>query len=254
MQMTDAFDLRGRKAIVTGGGGGIGSALTEALFQSGADVAIIGRSESLVQAASVIGSPDRPVHAVRGNLNDREAVPRIFEEAVGMLGGLDILVTGHGIVRAGDSADFDLKSWDETIESNLNSVFELCQLAAARMIAQGSGKIITIASMLSFSGGLRAAAYAASKGGLAQLTKALANEWAPKGINVNAIAPGYIKTTLNRHIWEDSVRNQQILARLPSGRWGMPADVKGAVVFLASAASDYVHGVVLPVDGGWLAR
>jgi 2-deoxy-D-gluconate 3-dehydrogenase len=252
--MTSAFDLGGRKAIVTGGGGGIGGGLAEALYDAGADVAIVGRSETAVQAATRIGSADRPVHAVLGDLNDRRDLPRVFEEAVALLGGLDILVLSHGIVKAGDSLDFELENWDETVESNLNSVFQLCQLAAKRMIPAGHGKIITIASMLSVGGGLKAAAYAASKGGVAQMTKALANEWAPKGVNVNAIAPGYIQTSLNQHIWKDPVRNQQVLARLPSGRWGNPADLKGAVVFLASPASDYIHGIVLPVDGGWLSR
>jgi 2-deoxy-D-gluconate 3-dehydrogenase len=252
--MNDAFSFTGRRAIVTGGGGGIGGAIAEAFFQSGADVAIVGRSDSIDTAAMRIGSNDRPVRAVRGDLNDRKDLPRMFDEAASRLGGVDILVTSHGHVKAGDSIDYEMDGWDETVESNLNSVFRLCQLAAARMIPQGRGKIITIASMLSFGGGLKAAAYAASKGGVAQLTKALANEWAPKRVNVNAIAPGYIQTNLNRHIWQDPVRNQQILARLPSGRWGNPDDLKGAAVFLASSASDYVHGIVLPVDGGWLSR
>src|SRR5262249_41065904 len=158
----------------------------------------------------------------------------IFDRAVAALDGIDILVVCHGSVKAGDSLDYSLADWDATLESNLSSVFRLCQLAGERMIPQGRGKIITVASMLSFSGGLRAEAYAASKGGLAQLTKALSNEWAPKGINVNAIAPGYVQTKMNRHIWQDPTRNQQILARLPSGRWGTPEDLKGAVVFLAS--------------------
>ena len=148
-----------------------------------------------------------------------------------------------------------LDDWDDTLEVNLTSVFELCRLAGTSMVQRGEGKIVTVASMLSFQGGFRAAAYAAAKGGVAQLTKALANEWAPHGVNVNAIAPGYVKTGLNRHIWrDDPVRSEAVLARLPAGRWGDPADLAGAVVFLASAASDYVHGIVLPVDGGWLAR
>jgi 2-deoxy-D-gluconate 3-dehydrogenase len=252
--MLEAFALTNLKAIVTGGGGGIGSALAEALYAAGADVAIIGRSDSINSAAVQIGSPERPVITVQANLSDRKALAQAFDEAVGKLGGIDILVPCHGIVKAGDSVEYDLDTWDETVDSNLNSVFQLCQLAGRRMIAQGHGKIITIASMLSFSGGLKAAAYAASKGGVAQLTKALANEWAAKGVNVNAIAPGYIRTKLNQHIWKDPVRNEQILARLPSARWGDPTDMKGAVVFLASSASDYVHGIVLPVDGGWLSR
>ena len=250
----DLFSLTGRKAIVTGGGSGIGAGLAEGLFQAGADVAIIGRSDKADHMAAKIGSAKRPVHAIRGDLTDRDALPAAFDQAVARLGGIDILVVCHGMVKAGDSVDYDPAAWDETMEANLNSVFRLCQLAGASMIGQGRGKIITIASMLSFGGGLRAAAYAASKGGITQLTKALANEWAPKGVNVNSIAPGYIKTALNQHIWQDPARYDQVLARLPSGRWGTPADLMGAVIFLASPASDYVHGVVLPVDGGWLSR
>jgi 2-deoxy-D-gluconate 3-dehydrogenase len=247
------FSLEGRRAIVTGGGGDIGGGLTSALAEAGATVAIIGRSDDLAETAAGLGGKGR-VHAVRGDLSDRDATKAIFDEAVGVLGGLDILVACHGLVKAGDVLTYEQADWDATLEANLTSVFRLCQLAGERMIEQGRGKIITIASMLTFFGGFRAAAYAASKGGLGQFTKALANEWAPKGINVNAIAPGYIQTKMNRHIWQDPTRNQQILARLPSGRWGTPADLKGAVVFLASPASDYLHGVILPVDGGFLAR
>jgi 2-deoxy-D-gluconate 3-dehydrogenase len=248
------FSLAGRKAIVTGGGGGIGVGLAEALYEAGADVAIVSRSDKADKAAAAIGKPARPVHAVRGDLNDRKALPKAFEDAVGKLGGIDILVNCHGSVASGDAENYDLAAWDEVVESNLTSVFELCQLAGRQMLAKGRGKIINIASMLSFGGGLKVVAYAASKGGVAQLTKALANEWAPKGINVNAIAPGYIRTNLNKHVWSDPVRNPQILARLPSGRWGEAADLKGAMVFLAAPASDYVHGILLPVDGGWLSR
>jgi 2-deoxy-D-gluconate 3-dehydrogenase len=250
----DAFRLDGRRAVVTGGGGAIGAALSAGLVEAGADVAIIGRSEGVHAAAAKIGTPARPVHAVIGDLTDRAALPVAFEAAVAALGGIDILVACHGMVKSSESLAVSAALWDETVESNLNSVFFLCQLAGAKMLAQGRGKIITIASMLSFGGGLRAAAYAAAKGGVAQMTKALANEWSGKGVNVNAIAPGYIKTKLNQHVWSDPVRHEQILARLPSGRWGEPDDLKGAVVFLASSASDYVHGIVLPVDGGWLAR
>jgi 2-dehydro-3-deoxy-D-gluconate 5-dehydrogenase len=252
--MLEQFSLEGRRAVVTGGGGAIGSALSAALYEAGADVAIVGRSDTVYSAAASVGKPERPLHAVKCELTDRTALRVGFAEAVAKLGGIDILIACHGIVNAGDSISLEAAIWDETLESNLNSVFMLCQLAGAPMLAQGHGKIITIASMLSFGGGLRAAAYAASKGGVAQLTKALANEWSSKGINVNAIAPGYVKTKLNQHIWTDPVRSEQILARLPCGRWGEPDDLKGAAVFLASSASDYVHGIVLPVDGGWLAR
>lgn len=252
--MLEPFSLAGRRAVVTGGGGAIGSALSAALYAAEADVVIIGRSDSVYSAAAAVGKPERPVQAVLCELTDRTALREGFAEALEKLGGIDILVACHGVVNAGDSISLEAAIWDETVESNLNSVFMLCQLAGAPMLAQGYGKIITIASMLSFGGGLRAAAYAASKGGVAQLTKALANEWSAKGVNVNSIAPGYVKTNLNRHIWTDPVRTEQVLARLPCGRWGEPDDLKGAVVFLASAASDYVHGIVLPVDGGWLAR
>jgi 2-dehydro-3-deoxy-D-gluconate 5-dehydrogenase len=252
--LLDAFNLEGRRAVVTGGGGGLGGAMAEALYQAGADVAIIGHSDTIVETAARIGSSSRPVHTVRCDLTDRQALVERFEEAVAKLEGIDILVTSHGIVLASDSADASMEEWDKSLEINLNSVFALCQLSGKRMIAQGRGKIINIASMLSFSGGFRVAAYAASKGGVSQLTKALANEWSSKGVNVNAIAPGYVRTRLNRHVWTDPVRSEQILVRIPAGRWGEPDDMKGAVVFLASSASDYIHGAVLPVDGGFLAR
>ena len=244
------FDLSGRRALVTGGGGGIGLGISEALAGAGARVAVLGRSDAADEAAARVGGT-----AVRADLSDRDALRRGFEAAVESLGGLDILVTSHGTLHPAAALETSLEDWDATIEVNLTSVFELCRLAGALMVPRGAGKIVTIASMLSFQGGFRAAAYSASKGGVAQLTKALANEWAPRGVNVNAIAPGYVKTPLNEHIWrDDSERSKAILARLPAGRWGEPADLSGAVVFLASPASDYVHGIVLPVDGGWLAR
>jgi 2-dehydro-3-deoxy-D-gluconate 5-dehydrogenase len=244
------FDVSGRRALVTGGAGGIGLGISEALAGAGARVAVLGRTDAADKAAAHVGG-----NAVRADLSDRDALRRGFEAAVETLGGLDILVTSHGTLHAGPTLETSLEEWDDTIEVNLTSVFELCLLAGQPMVQRGAGKIITIASMLSFQGGFRAAAYSASKGGVAQLTKALANEWAPHGVNVNAIAPGYVKTPLNRHIWrDDPARSEAILARLPAGRWGEPADLAGAVVFLASAASDYVHGVVLPVDGGWLGR
>ena len=244
------FQLSGRRAIVTGGGGGIGGAIVDALAGAGAHVAVLGRSETTAAAATRVDGI-----AVQVDLADRPRLRRGFDEAVEALGGLDVLVASHGTVHAAPALDLGLDDWDDTVEVNLTSVFELCRLAGALMVPRGAGKIVTIASMLSFQGGFGAAAYAASKGGIAQLTKALANEWAPHGVNVNAIAPGYVKTALNRHIWHDDPRRgEAILSRLPAGRWGEPGDLAGAAVFLASAASDYVHGVVLPVDGGWLAR
>lgn len=248
--MGDLFDLSGRRALVTGGGGGIGRGLARALVDAGASVAVLGRSDRTDEAAAEVGGI-----AVRADLADRDDLRRGFDEAVEQLGGLDILVASHGIGRAADALDHDLADWDEVIEVNLTATFELCQLAGRIMVEQGSGKIVNIASVLSFQGGVRVSSYAASKGGVSQLTMALANEWAPHGVNVNAIAPGYVKTALNARIWrDDPVRTAQIDARIPAGRWGEPADIGGAVVFLSSAASDYVHGVTLPVDGGWLSR
>lgn len=250
MTAGDLFQLTGRRALVTGGGGGIGGGIAEALAGAGARVAVLGRSDTVRATAARIDGI-----AVRADLSDRADLRRSFDEAVGALGGIDVLVTSHGTLDAGPALDAELEGWDDTVEVNLTSVYELCRLAAREMVPRGSGKIITIASMLSFQGGFRAASYAASKGGVAQLTKALANEWAPHGVNVNSIAPGYVKSALNSHIWlDDPDRSASVLARLPAGRWGEPADLGGAAVFLASAASDYVHGIVLPVDGGWLAR
>lgn len=244
------FDLAGRRALVTGGGGGLGAGMAEALAAAGARVAVLGRSETASETAARVGGV-----AVRADLADRGELRRGFAEAVEALGGLDVLVAGHGTLHAGPALELGLDAWDDTLEVNLTSVFALCRLAGELMVPRGAGKIVTVASMLSFQGGLNASAYAASKGGVAQLTKALANEWAPHGVNVNAIAPGYVKTALNRHIWhDDPARSEAVLARLPAGRWGEPSDLAGAVVFLASPASDYVHGIVLPVDGGWLTR
>jgi len=244
------FDLTGRRALVTGGGGGIGRGIARALVDAGARVAILGRSDSADEAAAELGGI-----AVRADLTDRDALRGGFEEAVAGLGGLDILVNSHGIGRASDAVDHDLGDWDEVIEVNLTATFELCQLAGRIMVAQCSGKIVNVASVMSFQGGFRISSYAASKGGVSQLTMALANEWAPHGVNVNAIAPGYVKTALNARIWrDDPERTEQINVRIPAGRWGEPADMGGAVVFLSSAASDYVQGVTLPVDGGWLSR
>jgi len=248
--MAGLFDLTGRRALVTGGGGGIGRGLARALADAGASVAVLGRSGSADKTATELGAI-----AVRADLADRDDLRRGFDEAVAGLGGLDVLVASHGIGRAADAVEHDLADWDEVIEVNLTATFELCRLAGRIMIPQGSGKIVNIASLLSFQGGLRVSSYAASKGGVSQLTMALANEWAPHGVNVNAIAPGYVKTALNERIWrDDPERTEQITVRIPAGRWGEPADIGGAVVFLSSSASDYVQGVTLPVDGGWLSR
>jgi 2-deoxy-D-gluconate 3-dehydrogenase len=250
MAAAGLFDLTGRRALVTGGGGGIGQALTRALAEAGATVAVLGRSESADEIAAELGGV-----AVRADLTDRAGLRRGFDEAVERLGGLDVLVNSHGIGRASEAVDHDLADWDDVIELNLTATFELCQLAGRLMLERASGKIVNIASVTSFQGGLRVSSYAASKGGVATLTMALANEWAPHGVNVNAIAPGYFKTNLNARIWrDDPERTAQITARIPAGRWGEPSELGGAVVFLSSAASDYVHGAILAVDGGWLGR
>ena len=248
----DRFDLTGRCALVTGGGGGLGRGMAAALAEAGATVALLGRSESVETAAAELGTP---AVAVRADLADRTDLRRGFDDAVEALGGIDILVTSHGIGRPSDAVDHELADWDAVIETNLTATFELCRRAGRIMVDRGSGKIVNIASITSFQGGYRVASYAASKGGVALLTMALANEWARDGVNVNAIAPGYMKTQLNARIWRDDLeRSEQIVARIPAGRWGEPTDLAGAVVFLSSAASDYVHGVILPVDGGWLSR
>lgn len=250
MNLTHQFSLAGRRALVTGGGSGLGRAMVEGLGDAGARVAVLGRSENVDETAKALGAI-----AVRTDLIDRVDLQRGFNEAVERLGRLDVIVISHGDVHAGPAIEHPLDRWDEVIEGNLTAVFELCQLAGRVFLAQGYGKIVNIASMLSFFGGLNAVSYAASKGGGAQLTKAPANEWAGRSVNVNAIAPGYLKTKMNAAIWrDDPVRAEQIRARLPSGRCGEPGDLKGPVVFLSSAASDYLHGVILPVDGGFLSR
>ena len=247
--VAEQFGLAGRRILVTGASGGLGQGISVALSGAGASLALTGRSPVVAELGERLGA-----HAITGDLSDADSLRRIYDEAKDALGGLDGLVLVHGIARPAPAVAMTADDWEATLRANLTSVFSLCQLAGADFVRQGHGKIVTIASMLSFSGGFQVAAYAASKGGVAQLTKALANEWAPHGVNVNAIAPGYIRTSANRHIWQDENRAASVLARLPSGRWGEPADLAGAVVFLCSHASDYIHGIVLPVDGGWLAR
>lgn len=248
----DPWGIAGKKALVVGGGG-LGAAMCRGLYEAGVDVAIIGRSDSVDAVAREIRT-DRPVFTVQCDVTDRAALDRGVADAVDRLGGIDILVAAQGIARPRPVLEHDDEDWDATLETNLTSVFRLCRSVGLLMAPTG-GKIVTVASMLSFSGGFQVAAYAASKGGVAQLTKAMANELAPLGINVNGIAPGYIKTNANVHIWRDNpVRTAEILTRLPAGRWGEPQDMIGPLLFLCSPASDYLHGVILPVDGGWLSR
>nr|WP_317892553.1 2-dehydro-3-deoxy-D-gluconate 5-dehydrogenase KduD [uncultured Sphingomonas sp.] len=251
--MTNPFDLSGKVAVVTGANTGIGQAIALALAEAGADIAAVGRTpaEDTVAKARALG---RRAEIVSADLSTIEPVGRVVEETVAKLGGLHILVNNAGIIRRADAVDFTEEDWDAVIDTNLKSVFFLCQAAGRHMIANGGGKVINIASMLTFQGGIRVPSYTASKSGIGGLTKLLANEWAAKGINVNAIAPGYIATNNTAALQADEVRNKSILDRIPAGRWGDPSDLGGAAVFLASRAADYVQGHILAVDGGWLAR
>lgn len=251
--MSGLFDLTGRVAVVTGANTGIGQGLAIALAEAGADVALVGRTPAEETAERVRAAGQRAA-IVGADLSTIAPVQEVVDQTLSELGGLDILVNNAGIIRRGDALDFSEEDWDAVIDTNLKSVFFLCQAAARQMVSKGRGKIINIASMLSFQGGIRVPSYTASKSGVAGLTKLLANEWAAKGINVNAIAPGYIATNNTAALQADELRNRQIMERIPAGRWGQPSDLAGAVVFLASDASDYVQGHILAIDGGWLAR
>ena len=255
MAVLDRFRLDGRTALVTGASRGLGAAMARALAEAGADVVLHASERANADAARDLAR-DCGVRAfaVAANLAHRDAPDRLVAEAAAALGHIDILVNNAGIIRRADAVDYSDADWDDVLMVDLSSVFRLCRAVGRGMLARGSGKIINIASMLTFQGGTRVPAYAAAKGGVAQLTKALANEWAPRGVNVNAIAPGYMRTDNTQALRDDPSRNDAITARIPAGRWGEPDDLAGAVVFLASSASDYVHGYVLAVDGGWLAR
>lgn len=249
------FDVQGRKAIVTGGTRGLGAGMAEALLEEGAEVVIFGSGESVADVAAGFRDRGFACHGLTVDLADPAARAAGFDEALGLLGGrLDILVTAAGVQSRHKAEAFPLEDWQAVLEVNLTAVFDLCQRAARVMLPQGGGKIINIASLLSFFGGLTVPAYAASKGGIAQLTKALANEWASQGICVNAIAPGYMATDMNAALIADAGRNAEISARIPAHRWGTADDMKGPLLFLASGASDYVNGTILPVDGGYLGR
>ena len=249
----NSFDLSGRVAVVTGANTGIGQAIAIALAQAGADVALVGRTPAEDTAAAIRDLGRRGL-IVSADLSSIEPVQRIVDETVAGLGGLDILVNNAGIIRRADAVDFTEADWDAVVDTNLKSVFFLCQAAGRHMIAAGKGRIINIASMLTFQGGIRVPSYTASKSGIGGLTKLLANEWAKHGLSVNAIAPGYIATNNTAALQADEARNAAILDRIPAGRWGDAADLGGAAVFLASDAAAYVQGHILAVDGGWLAR
>ena len=250
----DAFRLDGKVALVTGAAAGLGAAIAVALAEAGADVACHGNSRAPDATCEAIARLGRRTAALSGDLVDRAVSRTLVETTERELGPIDILVNNAGTIRRAPAVNYSEDDWDAVIEVNLSSVFRLSQRAGKRMIERGRGKIVNIASVLSFQGGIAVPAYAASKGALAQLTKALANEWAAKGVNVNAIAPGYMRTDNTLALQRDETRNRQIVERIPAGRWGDPADVAGAAVFLSSSASDYVQGHVLVVDGGWMGR
>ena len=248
------FDLSGQVAVITGATRGLGQAMAVALAEAGADIALVQRNAADTQTKELIETVGRRCEIILCDLAEMEQVKQVMDQVDRVYGKVDILVNNGGIQRRSPAEDFAEADWDDVLDVNLKTVFILCQQAGRRMIAQGRGKIINIASLLSFQGGMRVPAYAAAKGGVAQLTKALANEWAANGITVNAIAPGYMATDMNEALLKDETRNRQILERIPTGRWGRAEDMKGSVVFLASKASDYVNGHVLAVDGGWLGR
>ena len=250
----DQFRLNGKVALVTGGAVGLGQAIAIALAEAGADVTCHGNTRLPEATCDEIDQLGRRAFSVTGDLSKPETPRALFDATLKEFGRLDILVNNAGTIRRAPAVDYSEEDWATVININLSAVFRLSQLAGRQMIKQGKGKIISIASLLSFQGGITVPAYAASKGGVAQLTKALANEWAGKGINVNAIAPGYMRTSNTKALQEDETRNRQILERIPAGRWGEPSDLAGAAVFLASSASDYVNGEVLVVDGGWMGR
>lgn len=248
------FDLTGKTAIVTGANTGIGQGIAAALARAGARVAGVGRS-SLDETARLIEDAGGQFRAIAADLVTIAPVQRIIDETVAWSGSADILVNNAGIIRRADPLDFTEKDWDDVIDTNLKTMFFLSQAFARHVVGHGgAGKIVNIASVLAFQGGIRIPSYTASKHGAAGLTRILANEWAAKGINVNAIAPGYCATNNTQPLRDDPDRSAAILARIPAGRWGTPEDIGGAAVFLASRAADYCHGTILVVDGGWLAR
>lgn len=253
--MQEMFDLSGKKAIVVGGAGDLGYSMVEALVEAGAECAVIDISSKVHTIATALSECAYTVYPIRADISDRRQIDQSYHQALEYLKGrVDILVNAAGIQRRYPSEIFPAKDWDAVLAINLSAPFFYCQLAANTMIPNGGGKIINVASIQSYCGGVTIPAYVATKGGIGQLTKTLSNDWAAKGINVNAIAPGYMDTQLNTALMADPVRSAEILARIPQKRWGCGEDMKGITVFLASSASDYVNGTVIPVDGGYLGR
>jgi 2-deoxy-D-gluconate 3-dehydrogenase len=251
--MTDLFDLSGRVAVVTGGATGLGAGMAIGLAGAGADLVLVDRKESEETARSVRQLGRKAVPLVV-DLSTMAGVNAVVAEALKSFGKIDILINNAGIIRRVPALDFPERDWDDVMAVNAKTVFFLSQAVARDMMSRRKGKIINIASLLSFTGGITVPSYSASKGAVAQITKALANEWAQHGINVNAIAPGYMVTNNTENLRKDPERTRSIDERIPAGRWGYPEDLQGAAIFLASKASDYVHGHVLLVDGGWMAR
>ena len=248
------FDLTGRRALVTGANTGLGQGMAIALAKAGADMVLVGRSDAAdtIKAIKALG---RECHQVLADLGDASGVTGVFEKAEKEAGPIDILVNNAGIIRREDALDFTEENWDDVMNVNIKSLFFLSQAFAKSAVARkAGGKIVNIASMLSFQGGIRVSSYTASKSGVMGLTRILANEWGAHGINVNAIAPGYFATNNTAALQADPERNAAILGRIPAGHWGKPEELGGAVVFLASDAASYVQGITLPVDGGWLSR
>ena len=251
------FGLAGKVALVTGSSQGLGKAMAAALVQAGADAILNGRDAAkLAPVVSEIAAlrPGAKVTAIAADLGQRADVQRLIDQAIAWQGRLDILVNNAGIIKRTPAADHSDADWDAVLNVNLDGVFTACRAAGKHMLARGSGKIVNIASLLTFFGGITVPGYAASKGAVGQLTKALSNEWAGKGVQVNAIAPGYMRTDNTAALQADAVRSKEILSRIPANRWGEPGDLEGAVVFLSSAASDYLSGHILAVDGGWCGR
>jgi len=256
MTVLDLFRLDGKVALVTGASRGLGQGMAVGLAEAGADIAGLDRTPDCNETCAQVEALGRRYFNLSIDLLNAtpEDLTRAVEQVVERLGRIDILVNNAGIIRRAPALDYTVADWDEVININLRALFFLSQAAGRVMAAQGSGKIINVASMLSFQGGILVPSYTASKSAVAGLTRALANEWAPLGVNVNAIAPGYMATDNTAPLRADPVRSEAILARIPAGDWGTPDDLKGAVVYLASDAARYVHGAILPVDGGWLAR
>jgi 2-deoxy-D-gluconate 3-dehydrogenase len=248
------FSLEGRVALVTGASRGLGAAIAAGLAEAGADVAVHGNTRSPDATCARVRALGRRAAAVVGDMADAATPDRLVAEAEAALGPVDLLVNNAGTIRRAPAVATADEDWLAVIEVNLHGVFRTCRAAARGMLERRRGKIVNVASLLSFQGGITVPAYAAAKGGVAQLTKALANEWAGRGVNVNAIAPGYMRTDNTAALQADETRNRQILERIPAGRWGEPSDVVGAAVFLCAPASDYVQGHVLVVDGGWMGR